>query len=389
MRRYPLELVRGLDLRRRPEVGRSPLRAWDAADERLVADVERFGPRASIVIVNDAFGALACALAAHHPVSLTDSVTSERASQENLERNGLDDRVRFATTTDELPIDVRSVDVVVIKVPKVGSLLEHQLAMLRPHLGVTTAVVGAGMVKHIHRSTLDIFERCVGPTITSRAEKKARLIFSTVDPASADVAPPADAFYDVDVDLGRSANAGSLRVIGRPGVFSRHNLDPGARLLLEELPSILDRAPGHSVVDLGCGNGVLGASVLRANSDRTDARTVHFVDESHLAVASAIVTAGGDPHASFATSDTLEHLETGSVDLVLCNPPFHQGHAQTDRIAEQMFADARRVLGSGGHLIVVANRHLGHHVRLSRLFGRPPETIGSTPRFVLLRSVAS
>ena len=48
-----------------------------------------------------------------------------------------------------------------------------------------TVVVGTGMVKEIHTSTLNLFERILGPTKTSLAEKKARLIFTTPDPALA------------------------------------------------------------------------------------------------------------------------------------------------------------------------------------------------------------
>ncbi|WP_234364664.1 methyltransferase, partial [Streptomyces sp. SM8] len=46
-----------------------------------------------------------------------------------------------------------------------------------------------------------------------------------------------------------------------------------------------------------------------------------------------------------------------------------------------MFAGARRVLRPGGELWVVANRHLGHHRQLRRLFGNCV-TAASDPKFV-------
>ncbi len=42
------------------------------------------------------------------------------------------------------------------------------------NVGGATVVVGAGMVKHIHTITLEIFEKVIGPTVTSLAKKKAR-----------------------------------------------------------------------------------------------------------------------------------------------------------------------------------------------------------------------
>ena len=62
-----------------------------------------------------------------------------------------------------------------MRVPKSLALLEDQLLRLAPAVHEGTVVVGTGMVKEIHTSTLQLFERILGPTRTSLAEKKARL----------------------------------------------------------------------------------------------------------------------------------------------------------------------------------------------------------------------
>ncbi len=62
-------------------------------------------------------------------------------------------------------------------------------------------------------------------------------------------------------------------------VFSRTSLDIGARFMLDNLPIHSAR----KVIDLGCGNGVLGLSLLAKDSEVE----VTFIDESHMAVASA------------------------------------------------------------------------------------------------------
>ena len=49
-------------------------------------------------------------------------------------------------------------------------------------------IVGAGMVRDVHTSTLDLCKRLIGPTHTSLAQNKARLIFSTLD-TSLEVGP--------------------------------------------------------------------------------------------------------------------------------------------------------------------------------------------------------
>ena len=74
-----------------------------------------------------------------------------------------------------------SVDLLLFKVPKSLALLEDELYRLRPLLHAQTHIVGAGMVRDVHTSTLDLCKRLIGPTHTSLAQKKARLIFSTLD----------------------------------------------------------------------------------------------------------------------------------------------------------------------------------------------------------------
>ncbi|MEZ5228898.1 MAG: hypothetical protein R2710_20220 [Acidimicrobiales bacterium] len=47
-----------------------------------------------------------------------------------------------------------------------------------------SVIVAGGMVKSIHRSTLEAFESIVGLSPTSLAKKKARLIHPSFDPSS-------------------------------------------------------------------------------------------------------------------------------------------------------------------------------------------------------------
>jgi 16S rRNA (guanine1207-N2)-methyltransferase len=365
-------------LARFPEDPRDRLRAWDASDAYLLRHLAAHGIPLSgtVVVVGDRWGALTTALAAHRPTQITDSFLAREATRANLARNGVDaDAVRLLTTRDDPP---SRVDVLLVRVPKSLALLEDQLHRLAPGVHEGTVVVGTGMVKEIHTSTLRLFERILGPTRTSLAEQKARLIFCTPDPDLDRGADPWPYRYRLPDGLGPLSGR---TVTNHAGVFCADRLDIGTRFFLQHLP----RGGGaERIVDLGCGNGVVGLSAALADPQAE----VLFVDESYQAVASAEATYRDNAQgtAQFRVGDGLSGVPAASVDLVLNNPPFHSHQATTDATSWRMFTGARRALRPGGELWVVGNRHLGYHVKLRRLFGNS-ELVASDPKFVVLKAV--
>ncbi|MFQ3556475.1 methyltransferase [Streptomyces gramineus] len=365
------------ELSRFPEDPGDRLRAWDASDAYLLRHLaaEGTGLSGSVVVLGDRWGALATALAGHRPTQITDSYLSQEATRANLARAGVEPgAVRLLTTQDPPP---ERVDVLLVRVPKSLALLEDQLLRLAPAVHADTVVIGTGMVKEIHTSTLRLFERILGPTRTSLAEQKARLIHCSPDPSLRRPVNPWPCSYDLPDGIG--AVSGHT-VVNHAGVFCADRLDVGTRFFLGHLPS-----GGRRVVDLGCGNGVVGTAVALADPTAE----VLFVDESFQAVASAEATykANGVPgHAEFRVGDGLAGVAAGSVDVVLNNPPFHSHQATTDATAWRMFTGAARALRPGGELWVVGNRHLGYHVKLRRLFGNS-RLVASDPKFVVLKAV--
>ncbi|MFE5331242.1 methyltransferase [Embleya sp. NPDC056575] len=372
------------ELGRYPEDPRDLLRAWDAADEYVlrhlagIDDAEPTDLSGSVVIVGDRWGALATALAESRPVQISDSFLGREATRTNLARNDADPKwVRLLSTQDAPP---ERIDVLIVRVPKNLALLEDQLHRLAPGVHADTVVVGTGMTTEIHTSTLKLFERIIGPTRTSLAVKKARLIFATPDPALPRTPSPWPHGYTVPDGLGA---ASGIVTVNHAGIFCADRLDIGTRFLLRNLPRRVGR---DRVVDLGCGNGVVGTAAMLANP-RSE---VLFVDESHQAVASARATfeanLGTDAGAEFVVGDGVTDVAPESVDLILNNPPFHTHRATTEGVSWRMFAGSRAALRSGGELWVIGNRHLGYHVKLRRLFGNC-EIVASDPKFVVLRAV--
>jgi len=364
---------RMLTLHRFPQMREeSPLQAWDAADEYLLQHLGDAPVSGATLIFNDTFGALACALAGEGVYSISDSWLNQQATRQNLALNHLDEGdVQLLDSLSPLPaVPAR----VLIKVPKTLALLEFQLRALRDVVTPATQIVAAGKAKDIHTSTLQLFEKILGATTTSLARKKARLIYCTFS------APELKAD---DVIARWQLDGTPYQIHNHANVFSRGGLDVGARFFLQHLPSDLE----GEIVDLGCGNGVIGLMALQQNP----LSQVHFVDESYMAVASSRMNIEVNcpqdrERSTFHVNNSLAGYPSDRLHAVLCNPPFHQQSAVTDHIAWQMLRDARRCLQDGGELRIVGNRHLDNYHKMKKLFGNCT-TVASNQKFVVLRSV--
>ncbi|GFM87173.1 ribosomal RNA large subunit methyltransferase G [Pseudomonas cichorii] len=362
-----------LDLIRQPEQQDEPLQAFDAADEYLLNYVAEIGLtlQSKVLVLNDSFGALAASLAQHATVvSSTDSYLAAQGLEKNLTRNGMAyDAVPVIPASEPL---TGPFDWVLIRVPKTMALLEEQLVRLQGQLAPDARVIAAAMVKHLPRSAGDLLEEYIGPVQASLAVKKARLLFCTPEPGEV-LSSPYPTRYTLDQP--------AIELVNHANVFCRDSLDIGTRAFLPYLPKNLGSA---RVADLGCGNGVLAIASALDNPD------AHYtlVDESFMAVQSAAENwqaALGDREVVIRAGDGLASQDLDSLDVVLCNPPFHQQQVVGDFLAWRMFLQARASLVVGGALYIVGNRHLGYHSKLARLF-RGVEQVAATPKFVILKA---
>ena len=368
-----------LDLLRQPEQQDEPLQAFDAADEYLLNHLHELALHeqglhadSRVLLLNDSFGALAASLAPHCVVtSCGDSHLGFLALQKNLARNQLPATAVTFVPASQVPEG--PFDWVLIRVPKTLALLEEQLIRLHGQLAPGARVIAGAMLKHLPRAAGDLLERYIGPVQASLAVKKARLLSATPTAKPAVVSPYPSRY---------ALEQPPLQLLNHANLFCREGLDIGTRAFLPHLPKSL---AARRVADLGCGNGVLGIAHALANPQ--DELTL--VDESYMAVQSAAENwraALGERPVTIRAGDGLAEQAPESLDLVLCNPPFHQQQVVGDFLAWRMFTQAKAALRHGGELWIVGNRHLGYHLKLKRLYGRV-EQVAATPKFVILRAI--
>jgi 23S rRNA (guanine1835-N2)-methyltransferase len=345
---------------RYPIVKNDLLRAWDSADELLVGKVRELHPLGKkILILNDSFGYITIQLKEYLPVSYSDSFLSTRALEINS--NNL---IHSVSDLSEL---VGQFDLVLARIPKNLSFFEDCLIHLSQLLRPQGQLICTSMLKHLPSGAFDLIQKYIGQTTTSLAQKKARLIFATLEKSSSIQQYPKKVKLDGFEKL----------FTHHSNIFSREKLDIGTRFFLEHLP----KNQSGVILDLGCANGVVGIKTKLLNPEAK----IIFSDESFMAIQSAKTNYAEyfNDEAEFVWTHSFETGKNQSVDLVLCNPPFHAQHTVGDFLAWEMFKDAKRVLKSHGRLIVIGNRHLNYHLTLKKLFS-DVQLIDQNSKFVIL-----
>ena len=366
----PLYLVRFP----KQQVTRS-LQAWDSADEYLINHCHNQGllqPNIKVLVFNDSFGALSLNITNAKVTCVSDSIISHQGIKQNAELNKRSlDNVTLHDSLTELPDDI---DLILYKIPKSKQLLDEQLRQINKYANKEVTFIAADKAKNIKTQTIKIFEKLLGQTKTSLAVKKSRLVFSQIEKDNENN----DKFNQYLQWVTEDTN---LRIRNYANVFAREKLDIGARFLLEYLPKAL---PNQHVIDLGCGNGILGLNILL----QQPRAKLSFTDESFMAIRSAQENVAINlpeltKQCQFVVNDCLTGFESNSADMIICNPPFHQQNAVTDHIAWQMFNDSYRVLKKDKTLTIVGNRQLSYHIKLKRIFGNCRQ-LASNKKFVIL-----
>lgn len=364
-------------LQRLPVHHHPSLRAWDAADDYLIATLQTEGTDdpGSILMVNDSFGALTIALHTANPTLWYDSAVEADALAMNLEQNQLPP-IPVVAQTEPPPAASSQV---VVKLPRSSALLDWQLAMLNHHLPVGTPIWLGGMLKHVTPADQKVMQHRLGDVQASRIVRKARIWQAVTTKHST-----------LPIAANTEVPGFDLSLCNHPGGFSPKRLDPGAACLLAHLDQIdLGDMPDRPrVIDLCCGNGVLGLAWMK----RHPLSELTLTDASAAAVTSARQSATrnlpSDSHWAVLQQNGLLDAAYLNADLILCNPPFHQADTITTDVARQLFHQARLAVHPNGTFVVVANRHLGYHQVLKSYFARV-NALSRDSRFVVLQATGA
>jgi 16S rRNA (guanine1207-N2)-methyltransferase len=282
---------------------------------------------------------------------------------------GLDDEFRQLPLTQEL---FTGATVVVGQLPKSLDALREIVQLAAAHAEPDVTMFLGGRVKHMTHAMNDVLSDSFTDVRASLAKQKSRVLVASgprpADETGATAYPLREHHRDLD-----------LWVCAHGAAFAGTGIDIGTRFLLE----FLDRmhpATG-TAVDLGCGTGVIATALARARPQLSVVAT----DESAGAVASALATVaanGLSDRVQVQRDDAMSTLADASVDLIVCNPPFHIGTSVHAGACVKLFRAAGRVLKPQGQLWTVFNSHLPYRSELTRAVG-PTRVIGRNAKFTV------
>ena len=329
---------------RLPKQHHHSLKAWNAADELLIKEI--IGLEGPHLICNDAFGYLTCHVNGQKTMVVTDLKSQDEAIKINAKNNGVPlPESAFYKLTDLLP---ETANIALLKIPKSNSLFETYLQFIHQNLTDEGKVYCGFMTKYFSKGMLKSAEQYFSMITQTKAEKKARVLILS-GKKEIDYTKTTEVFdYE------------SQSIQQYKGVFSGGKIDDATDYLLKNIsvPYVME-----TVLDLACGNGIIGNWVL----NNTEAKSVHFLDDSFLALASAKLNVKSEK-ATYSQNYQLNELEDNSLDWIVSNPPFHFEHTIDISIPLDLFDQAYGKLKKGGTLTMVVNSNLGYESLLKKIY---------------------
>jgi 16S rRNA (guanine1207-N2)-methyltransferase len=147
-----------------------------------------------------------------------------------------------------------------------------------------------------------------------------------------------------------------LHLLSKPGPFGWNKVDAGSELLIAQLARIHPNLPAPATcLDLGCGYGFLTIAAAQ-----------------HIKPTNPWILTDNNAAALFAATENLRlnglngqviGADAGAgiganADLLLCNPPFHQGFSVDGDLTDKFLASASRLLARDGAALFVVNQFI-------------------------------
>ncbi|MFT4283094.1 MAG: class I SAM-dependent methyltransferase [Candidatus Woesearchaeota archaeon] len=158
-------------------------------------------------------------------------------------------------------------------------------------------------------------------------------------------------YFDIDVNVFDL----SFKIKSASGIFSKNELDSASKILIE------NTIPFGEVLDMGCGNGVIGISLLKKYSSLS----LTFCDINERAVMLTKKNLESlNLKGNVINCYLFEKIDFKEFDLILSNPPYAAGR----KVIYEMIEESVNYLKDGGKLNLVARHSKGGKMIEKKMF---------------------
>ncbi len=278
---------------------------------------------------------------------------------------------------DFSPWPEQGLDAVFLRLAKEKPVVHHVVNAAAGRLAPGGRLLLTGGKQQGIKSYAQHAARCLGGELLYKKTGAAYLAVITRGPAPA--APLDDKVYPL---LRPAVREDELLFFSKPGLYGWDKVDEGSALLVRHLAALAGERTPRSVCDLGCGYGYLSVHAQRLFAPQ---RIVASDNNAAAVAACARNLAAQGAAAEVRAADCGEGIDE-RFDLVLCNPPFHQGFGVERDLTARFVAAARRLTAGDGMALFVTNAFIPIE-RIARAHFRTVTTVAENGRFKLVRMV--
>jgi 16S rRNA (guanine1207-N2)-methyltransferase len=250
---------------------------------------------------------------------------------------------------DAKTIESNSMDYVFYRISKEKPLVNHLLKtagrVLKP--GGTLVLCGEKNegIKTIIDKAASYF------SVNAKAIKQGTFYYAFVERQALNkLAIPDDNEYSTL----RPVDLNGVSWLSKPGIFGWNKIDEGSALLVEQVLGFYQQLPPpERLLDLGCGYGYLTLA-----SSALPVQTRVLTDNNAAALMAADANCKQQQLAAQVVAADAGIQLTGNFDLILCNPPFHQGFDTDGDLTDKFLQQAHRLLCASGNAFFVVNQFI-------------------------------
>lgn len=257
-------------------------------------------------------------------------------------------------------IQAQSLDAIYYRVSKEKALVHHIINSAASYLKPEGLLYLAGYKNEGAKTYIKKATKYLGGAVEKQRGSNASLLAAIQ--SSANVGQSLD---DKDYRRCRSIADGEVSFMTKPGLYGWNKIDKGSEFLIEHLDAYLQtlKTPLGQIADLGCGYGYL--SIM--TSKKINAAFI-ACDNNISAVNLCRENFNRhELHGRVVLDDCAAGIED-KVDLLLCNPPFHQGFSVEGDLTDKFIESAKRLLKPRGSALFVVNSFIPLEKKASGLF---------------------